>query len=806
METQVDLRLLAATYTYENSPIVLLYGKTAEGQPYEVQCRGFEPYFHIADPDPALLRHLRRDPEVLQVEPIRLTTSRGPEDCAQIVITKPWLTPSFRDRVKAWSKKKGRNEVLAADIPFAHRFIYDMDIGSTVRVEGTVAPIRRQFPPDSHMSGGVRAAYPTKEINENLWSIKASGFSDAPSFLPPLSILSFDIEASIKEGNIFVICTVFQDGEGNRETVSFSKEDEADTLREFAEYVFKKDPDIITGYNTSGYDWPKLDERARKNGVALPMGRDRTEPRALGGTKHAAGIRQLWRLNGRVLVDAWWEVRKRAREFGSKFHPVQETLDFVAKELLGVGKADIDASHIDQEWLDRPAKVIEYCKIDAELALDVLLKLNVIRRYWDMAEITRLPLDEVVNGRASLMVDAVLIRRADRAGVAVPLNKRGEPQKIKGAYVHPIAPGLHHNVITLDVSAMYPSIVIQYNLCFTTLDPKGEIETPLGHRFLGEPEGILPALLRELREGRETYKEKARQAGDDKELRDYYEGLVGALKVVQNSVYGVMGASFYRFHRTEVAESITAYGRREVQRIIKGVQDGGYSVIFGDTDSVGFLSPFRDLGPTLSLAEDTAAKFTEGDIHLGVDKIYASFFSHGKKKRYAGKTIWPYEDMIVKGYELRRTDSFPLLVRGQRHLFNLLLEQGSAEAVEYARSLVDTVRTAAPEDLIVSRSVRPFHEYKNPERMAGVQAAEKARAAGYEFVPGMKIGWIVTDGSRVPQQVEPRLPGRDFDKAPDYKYYAKRMAHSLGRVVGLFGWDGPALLMGSNQTTFQDWD
>ncbi|MEE9601488.1 MAG: 3'-5' exonuclease, partial [Thermoplasmata archaeon] len=237
METQIDLRLLAATYTYENSPVVLLYGKTAEGQPYEVQCRGFEPYFHIADPDPALLRHLSRDPEVIQVEPIRLTTSRGPEDCAQVVITKPWLTPSFRDRVKAWSKKKGRNEVLAADIPFAHRFIYDMDIGSTVRITGTVAP-----------------------INENLFSVRASDFSDAPSFLPPLSILSFDIEASIKEGNIFVICTVFQDGEGNREVASFSKDDEADTLREFAEYVYEKDPDIITGYNTSGYDWPKLDE------------------------------------------------------------------------------------------------------------------------------------------------------------------------------------------------------------------------------------------------------------------------------------------------------------------------------------------------------------------------------------------------------------------------------------------------------------------------------------------------------------------------------------------------------------------
>jgi DNA polymerase I len=89
--------------------------------------------------------------------------------------------------------------------------------------------------------------------------------------------------------------------------------------------------------------------------------------------------------------------------------------------------------------------------------------------------------------------------------------------------------------------------------------------------------------------------------------------------------------------------------------------------------------------------------------------------------------------------------------------------------------------------------------YKNPDRMANVQAAMKLMDLGYEFVPGMKVSWVVTDSRKVPQQVEPYIDGRAFEHEPDWEYYARRVAASLARATEVFGWQEKALLSGQRQ-------
>ncbi|MBR1888477.1 MAG: DNA polymerase II, partial [Candidatus Methanomethylophilus sp.] len=91
--------------------------------------------------------------------------------------------------------------------------------------------------------------------------------------------------------------------------------------------------------------------------------------------------------------------------------------------------------------------------------------------------------------------------------------------------------------------------------------------------------------------------------------------------------------------------------------------------------------------------------------------------------------------------------------------------------------------------------------YENPERMANVQAAKKMIQMGYNFIPGMKISWIVTDAKSTPQQVEPFISGVPFTATPDYKYYAERLAQMAGRITEVYGWAEDDLLRGSQQTT-----
>ena len=75
---------------------------------------------------------------------------------------------------------------------------------------------------------------------------------------------------------------------------------------------------------------------------------------------------------------------------------------------------------------------------------------------------------------------------------------------------------------------------------------------------------------------------------------------------------------------------------------------------------------------------------------------------------------------------------------------------------------------------------------------------------GYDFIPGMKVSWIVIDSRRTPQEVEPYISGRRFEHRPDCKYYAERVAQTVARATEVFGWDEKSLMTGSQQVTLFD--
>jgi DNA polymerase I len=73
-------------------------------------------------------------------------------------------------------------------------------------------------------------------------------------------------------------------------------------------------------------------------------------------------------------------------------------------------------------------------------------------------------------------------------------------------------------------------------------------------------------------------------------------------------------------------------------------------------------------------------------------------------------------------------------------------------------------------------------------------------AMGYEFVPGMKVSWIVTNSRKTPQEIAPYVYGRKFDAVPDWMYYAGRLAQSVARATENFGWTENDLMTGSQQS------
>lgn len=760
-----DVRLLNASYKEETEGVVVeLFGKTRDNKSISIRFEGFFPYFYVVEPPKALLDTFAGDSEVKDMEDVQLWTDGKVRDCVRVFLRHPWKTPEYRTRAKGFCG------VLAADIPFALRFIYDMDLASCVKLHGEE----------------VEGPYNTEIV------VKAESFEQIEPFNPPLSILSFDIENSIRDGRIFTICCATREN-GKLQKRSFIGS-EREIIEGFVKYVREKDPDVITGYNIDGYDIPILRERASKCNIReLHLSRNDV-PLREGGAR-------FWRIYGRVIADAWWNAKKELR-------PKQETLDHVAKLVLDEGKKDVDPTKIDEEWEKDKDRVVRYCKKDAELALRILEDIAVLEKSMDLAVVSKLPVDYVLNGRTSSLIDSILIRAADRANVGVPMTRVGRKgESIEGGYVHTIPSGIYHWVCVLDFKAMYPNLIIANNICFTTLSDEGTITSPIGTKFLDKDRrmGLLPKILSDLMKDRDEAKAHMKEA--DAETKKYYDGLQNAIKILMNAFYGVFASSFYRFTNPRIGATITSIARENTKSVISKLEEEGLRVIYGDTDSVFFQSPKEGLDDAVKMGEEIAKRFSKGGAVLEFEKVMEPFFSHGRKKRYVGKVVWPEEDLLVRGYELRRTDAFDLQSEGQAMLFEKILEDDIDGAVRVARDLVADTREGkiSPEKLVISRSVKDEKSYANPDGLPNVQAARKLKDMGYDVVPGMKVSWIVIDAKKTPQQISPYVSGREFEETPDWNYYARRLAHTLAYVTEVFGWDDKSLLAGSQQSTlFQD--
>ena len=736
--------------------MVYLFGTTKEGESIAVRTPLLLPYVQAVEPTQEVLDELGNNEDVENLESLDLWVDGEVKKCTKITTKNIEKLHNVRRQLKNHNLK-----LLAADIPFHHRYLYDNDIGGCIRVRG-------------------------KEIHKEGWSCKVIEVVEilpSESFESDFKILSFDIENSIFERTIYCLsyCIKTSGGYIHEETLHG---DEEALLNDFVKAIKKYDPDIITGYNIDGYDLPLLVERAELYDIDLSIGRN--------GTNLEQKFQRFWQAQGRVIVDAWWNVKREIR-------PRQESLNAVAKELLGKEKHDVNPKEMDEEWATNPQKVMDYCLEDAKLAVEILENIMVLQKYQHLGSVAKLPLDDVINGITSNMIDSLMIRFADSKGIGVPMtNRQKRTGHIEGGYVHSINPGLYEWVCVLDFKSMYPSIIIDRNLCFSTMSPDGEIETPLGVKFKSpeQKKGMLPELLINLMKDRDSAKE-LQAAAKTKNEEDYYRRIQEAIKILMNSVYGVFASYFYRFTNLNIGASITAYAREYVKDILEELENEGIDVIYGDTDSVFFRSPHADLDQTIEFGESIAKRYSVGAKQLEFEKILQPFFSHGVKKRYVGKQIWPKESMLVRGYETRRTDSFPIQVQALEDIFAKLMDRDIDNALESSKKWVTRVSEGdfGDENFVISKTVNLKRKYVNEDNQAHLQAYKKYIETGRPFVSGMKISFIVTDASVSPMKVEPFISEEDCPK-PDYNYYADRIAKSLSRITDVFDWDEKALKKG----------
>jgi DNA polymerase-2 len=744
--------ILQPTYRVRRDrPVVQLYGRLEDGPPFLVEDDRFRPYLFLR------ARHLellRSEPD-LAAERTRLVDFAG-EPVAKVTVPVPGAVPPLRARLR-----EAGAPVYEGDVRFAYRYLIDHGLRGA-------AAIRGEAKPDA--AGLVHFRNPELE---------------PASFRPELRVLSLDIETSPDASRIFSLALAGPDVEEvhlvSQAPVAgaVAHVDERSLLEAALARIRSLDPDVLLGWNVVDFDLRVMDHRCARLGLPFHLGR---AAEAVGFQQDRGFTRQSRALvPGRMVLDGIALVRDALRLEDYR-------LDTVSRAVLGRGKlldseAPDSAEEIARLYREDPAALVAYNLEDARLVLEILEKEGLLALTVERSLLSGMQLDRV--GASVASFDLVYLPELRRRGVVAPsVDPERERAGVQGGAVLDSRPGIFHDVAVFDFKSLYPSLIRTFNL-----DPlawsrgrreEDAIVGPNGARF-SRREAILPDVVVGFLERRQAAVRRGDRHADQ------------AIKIMMNSLFGVLGTPACRFFQPEIANAITGFGQAILHWTRAAFEELGVPVLYGDTDSV-FVHLRRDEPGEEAQreAESLRARVeaavadrvrrehgVEPRLTLDLECVYERFFmprvrggAGGSKKRYAG---WTGGKLEIVGLESVRRDWPPVARRLQEgmllHLFR------DEEVLPFVRDLVQRVRAGEldRELVIVKRIRKGSLDRYTKATPPHVQAARKAGAA---LGSGGIVRYVVTESGP-----EPVFPGRELPAAIDRAHYVEKVLRPIADAI-----------------------
>ncbi|WBY56029.1 DNA polymerase alpha catalytic subunit A [Plasmodium yoelii yoelii] len=265
-------------------------------------------------------------------------------------------------------------------------------------------------------------------------------------------------------------------------------------------------------------------------------------------------------------------------------------------------------------------------------------------------------------------------------------NKSKNTAKYLGGLVlEPLCGYYDTYVLYLDFNSLYPSIIIEYNICFSTFNMKNylalsgstseEIQEETGKRniidyndsdvnnldkddqvgdisnidyFDKTKPGILPSILKQLVEKRAFIK-KLIASEKNKEKKELLLVQSLSIKLISNSIYGCLGNTHNRFYAKYIASYITQKGRNLLQHTkFKVEKEFNLKVVYGDTDSIMIdtgikSSDVNNYKESLKLAHTIKNNINKNykKLELDLECIFSKLLLLKKKKYACAKVIDP---------------------------------------------------------------------------------------------------------------------------------------------------------------------
>ncbi|MBX0293483.1 DNA-directed DNA polymerase [Haloarcula nitratireducens] len=730
VEETVEFVVTQVDYTVESSgddefPVVHVFGRTDENEAVHARVYEFKPYFYapVASATEDRLRQYDSitgwedadgdgDPyESIRGERLRKIFGQTPRDVGQM-----------RDDFDHYE----------ADILFPNRLLIDKDITSGVRV-------------------------PARELDDGSYQVHHEEVTPVDASAEP-RVNTFDIEVDDRQGfpedgEETIVCLTSHDSyddqyivwlyespdgiEGPealaeydpiREDADFEAdvrvfEEEEAMLDAFVEYVETTDPDVLTGWNFDDFDAPYLLDRIEElqsydHDYDLDIDR-------------LSRVDEVWRsdwngpdIKGRVVFDLLYAYKR------TQFTELESyRLDAVGEQELGAGKERYTGD-IGDLWEDDPERLLEYNLRDVELCVELDREQDIIDFWDEVRTFVGCKLEDATTPGDA--VDMYVLHKL-YGEYALPSKGQQASEDYEGGAVFDPITGVRENVTVLDLKSLYPMCMVTTNASpETKVDPEAydgdTYRAPNGTHFRKEPDGVIREMVDELLTEREEKKERRNSHSPSDPEYERYDRQQAAVKVIMNSLYGVLGWDRFRLYDKEMGAAVTATGREVIDYTDEVVENEGYEVAYGDTDSV--MLQLGDLGPedvdgevtisdemrekhpemaddeletiaatiekgfeveeTINASyDDFASERLNADDHrfqIEFEKLYRRFFQAGKKKRYAGHIVWKegkhVDDIDITGFEYQRSDIAPITKRVQKDVIDRIVHGEDRESLK----------------------------------------------------------------------------------------------------------------------------
>ena len=527
--------------TVSKGAILHLFGRDKDGNAHKIDISGYRPYFY------APIKQADMLPEIggSHVDLDKIYHTIKGQELRKIYVTQPNDLRDIRSRYQHFE----------ADIPFGTKFMLDHGIKSGIKVNypacdcGSVEPID--------------AVYPANLCIADIECEDHRGFPE-PERDAIIAVTVWDSFSS--KYVTFVISEDLKDYKVSEDHEVKCYITEVAMLTAFSEYIVKRDPDILTGWNFIEFDLPYILKRMVVIGLD-PMKMSRL-PGKVG--------EKADKLRGRVIFDLLTAYKRIHVAEGQE---VSYRLDAVAESQLGEHKVKYDGNLSDLRVSD-PKKLVEYNKVDVELCVKINDKSRIIDFYRQISHYVGCPLDKTLN--SSNVVDYYVLRRVNGKYI-LPSRGNITLDKFQGATVFEPYTGLDENICVFDLKSLYPMSMMTLNASPETKDPNGELHSPDGTRFKKQPDGLTRSIITDLLKERDDKKSQMKKLEMDSPDWEILNLQQNVLKVIMNTYYGVSGYPRFRLFDHDIGAATTSTGRAIIEYSKQIIENEGYKVIYGDS-------------------------------------------------------------------------------------------------------------------------------------------------------------------------------------------------------------------------------